>query len=51
MQQLVEKGEDGFLEMLRECTGATSFDKKIVAMEKSIDDAQKYKRQLRSVLM
>ena len=50
VQQLVERGEAGFLEALRECTGAATFEKKIGAMHKSIEDAQKYKKQLDNVL-
>ena len=50
VQQLVEKGEAGFLEMLKEVTGTAQFDQKIGSMTKSIDDAQGKKRQLQTVL-
>jgi len=50
VQQLVDKGEAGFLEMLKEVTGTAQFDQKIGSMTKSIDDAQGKKRQLQQVL-
>ena len=46
VQQLVDKGELGFLEMLKEVTGTAQFDNKISGMNRSIDDAQGKKRQL-----
>ena len=51
VQQLVEKGEAGFLEMLTEVTGTALFDQKIGNMVKSIDDAQAKKTQLHEVLL
>lgn len=51
VQQLVEKGEAGFLEMLTEVTGTALFDQKIGSMVKSIDDAQGKKEQLQQVLL
>ena len=51
VQQLVEKGELGFLEMLKEITGTAQFDSKIQGMNKSVDDAQGKKNQLHQVLI
>lgn len=51
VQQLVEKGEAGFLEMLTEVTGTALFDQKIGSMVKSIDEAQGKKEQLQQVLV
>ena len=46
----MDKGEAGFLEMLKEVTGTAQFDHKIESMMKSIEDAQGKKRQLQEVL-
>lgn len=47
---MVEKGESGFLEMLKEVTGTAQFDHKIGSMLKSIDDAQVKKNQFKEIL-
>ena len=39
IQSLSEKGEDGFLEMLKQVTGTTQFDQKIGGMTKSIAES------------
>lgn len=49
VQQLVEKGEHGFLEMLRECTGVTADKKSIEQLMKSFEESQKVKRMIGSV--
>ena len=51
MQELVDKGEAGFLEMLKEVTGTAQFDEKIEGMNASIADAQGKKTQLQQVLL
>lgn len=40
VQQLVDKEEAGFLEMLKEVTGTALFDQKIGSMMKSVDEAK-----------
>lgn len=50
MQELVEKGEAGVLEMLKEVTGTAQFDQKIEGMNSSIREAQGKKQQLEQVL-
>lgn len=51
VQELVDKGETGFLEMLKEVTGTAQFDQKIDGMAGSIRDAQGKKQQLEQVLV
>ena len=51
IQSLSEKGEDGFLEMLKQVTGTTQFDQKIGGMTKSIAESQGKKEQLKQVLV
>ena len=50
VQNLVDQGEQGFLEMLKQVTGTSQFDVKIGGMSKSIQDTSAKKDQLRQVL-
>ena len=47
---MVDQGEQGFLEMLKQVTGTSQFDVKISGMSKSIQDTSAKKDQLRQVL-
>lgn len=51
VQELVDKGEAGFLEMLKEVTGTAQFDQKIEGMNSSVREAQGKKTQLQQVLL
>ena len=50
VQELVERGEAGFLDMLKEVTGTAQFDQKIDGMNNSVREAQGKKEQLQVVL-
>lgn len=50
VQELADKGEAGYLEMLKEVTGTAQFDSKIEAMGKSMLEAKAKKEQLQEVL-
>jgi structural maintenance of chromosome 3 (chondroitin sulfate proteoglycan 6) len=50
LQSLVQRGEQGFLDMLTEVTGTRVFDQKLENLEKGLQDAAVKKDALHSVL-
>ena len=46
----MNRGESGFLEMLKEVTGTQAFDEKMQKMNKALEEAQGQKKVLHKVL-
>lgn len=50
MQDLVARGESGFLEMLKNVTGTVAFDKKLEKMQGALEEARVKKSALQAIL-
>lgn len=50
IQDLVIKGENGFLGVLREVSGTVQFDEKIATMQKELENANEKKLTLNNTL-